>query len=102
METNLSNLPFVLIRCNMAGCHFGYMLEKREPNGEFIGVTLLKSRRIYSWAGANTLSDLAMNGSTNPKDCKISLPVDKEDFMACEIIYCSENGKNALSAIPIW
>lgn len=102
-QEEVEKLPFVLLRCNMAGCHYGYMYEEGEMSGEFFKVTLLQSRRIWSWAGAHTLSDLAMNGSTNPKDCQVSLPIEgKHILAACEIIRCSEKGKASLQGIQIW
>jgi hypothetical protein len=47
----------VLIRTYSAGVHFGTMQSR---NGR--EVTLTNARRIWSWTGANTLSEIALRG----------------------------------------
>lgn len=61
----------VLIRANAAGVHYGTLVER---NGQ--EVHLKNARRIWQWAGALSLSEIAMNG-VNVKDSKISVPVDE-------------------------
>lgn len=62
---------FVLIRTYSAGVHFGILVER---NGQ--EVILKNARRLWSWSGALSLSEVAMNGITL-KDSKISVPVDE-------------------------
>lgn len=62
---------FVLIRTYSAGVHFGTLIEK---NGK--EVTLKDARRLWSWTGALSLSEIAMKG-VNLSGSKISVPVDE-------------------------
>ncbi|RLB40885.1 MAG: hypothetical protein DRH30_07860 [Deltaproteobacteria bacterium] len=60
--------PLVLVRTFSAGVHVG-RLAKRDGRE----VTLADSRRIWSWKGANTLSEVAAYGVGSGS--KISQPV---------------------------
>lgn len=61
----------VMIRTYSAGVHFGELIEK---NG--VQASLKDSRRVWSWAKACSLSQLAMEGSKDIASCKIAMPVD--------------------------
>ena len=67
----IKNGDFVLIRTYSAGVHFG-TLENKEGQE----VTLKNARRLWSWTGALSLSEIAMNGITI-SGSKISVPVDE-------------------------
>lgn len=62
---------FVLIRTHSAGVHFGTLIER---NGQ--EVHLKNARRLWSWSGALSLSEIAMNG-IDLKNSKVSVPVDE-------------------------
>lgn len=68
---NTEGMPYVCVRTYSAGVHCGYL---KERNGK--EVELVNARRIWKWAGAFTLSELAMHGSDNPNECKIACAVD--------------------------
>ena len=52
---------FVLIRTNSAGVHFGFLEEKNLYAGG-CEVRLSKAKRLWSWTGALSLSEIAMTG----------------------------------------
>ena len=62
---------FVLIRTYSAGVHFGTLIER---NGK--EVLLKNARRLWSWNGALSLSEVAMKG-VKIETSKISVPVDE-------------------------
>ena len=62
---------FVLIRTYSAGVHFGTLIER---NGQ--EVHLKNARRLWSWAGALSLSEVASKG-IELKNSKVSVPVDE-------------------------
>lgn len=77
---------FVLIRTYSAGVHFGTLIER---NGK--EVHLKNARRLWSWQGALSLSEVAMKG-IDVKNSKISVPVDEIIITeAIEIIPVSKN-----------
>jgi len=55
---------YVLVRTYSAGVHFGYL---RSHNG--IEVTLTEARRLWSWQGAFTLSEVSQDGIKDGKVC---------------------------------
>lgn len=62
---------FVLIRTYSAGVHFGTFVSKEGQE-----VVLKDARRLWSWSGALSLSEVAMNG-IKIADSKISVPVEE-------------------------
>lgn len=62
---------FVLIRTYSAGVHFGTFVSKEGQE-----VVLKDARRLWSWSGALSLSEVAMTG-IKIADSKISVPVDE-------------------------
>jgi uncharacterized protein DUF6948 len=62
---------FVLIRTYSAGVHFG-TLENREGQE----VHLKNARRLWSWNGALSLSEVAAKG-IDIKNSKVSVPVEE-------------------------
>lgn len=62
---------FVLIRTHSAGVHFGTLVER---NGQ--EVHLKNARRLWSWSGALSLSEVAAKG-IDLKNSKVSVPVEE-------------------------
>lgn len=74
----------VIVRARDAGVHFGYF--KSRSGRE---VTLTKSRRIWRWYGAWTLSEVATSGLDQSKS-NVAAVLDEIDILdACEVIPCS-------------
>lgn len=61
----------VLVRTNSAGVHYG-TLESREGQE----IHLSNARRIWSWSGALSLSEIALNGF-DIKNSKLSVAVEE-------------------------
>lgn len=80
---NRKKLPAVIVRTYSAGVHFGYLVSRRGKE-----VKLTKSRRIWRWFGAWTLSEIAASGLDQSKS-KVAAPVDIVLTEAIEIIHCS-------------
>jgi hypothetical protein len=91
----------VIIRTDTAGVHYG-TLESVENSGGHYAVVLSNARRLWQWAGANCLSELATLGSSDPSNCKFSIPVSKIKLMAIEIIETSEQGQRSFDSIKYW
>jgi hypothetical protein len=73
----------VIVRTQSAGAHFGYL--KARDGKE---VQLEKSRRLWRWFGAWTLSEIATSG-LDVKKSKIGAPVSIVLTEAIEIIDCT-------------
>jgi hypothetical protein len=93
-----SKSRFVIIRTYSAGVHFG-TLESRKGKE----VVLSNSRRVWSWSGAASLSQMAMEGLKNLDQCKISMAVNSIILTeAIEVIECTKVAQNNLESVPVW
>jgi hypothetical protein len=94
----LNGLDYVIIRTYSAGVFAGYL--KARDGKE---VELLNARRIWYWDGAASLSQLAMEGTNKPSNCKFAMPVNKIELTeAIEIIECSEEARLNIESVPNW
>lgn len=91
-------MKYVIVRTYSAGVFAG---ELESQNGQ--EVVLRNARRIWYWAGAASLSQLAMEGTSNPKDCKFPCPVDRVQLLqAIEILDTTEKAKSSIQGVPTW
>jgi len=91
-------LPYVMVRTYSAGVFAGY-LESREGKE----VKLRKARRIWRWAGAASLSELATKGTNNPKECKFPCEVESVELIeAIEIIPITKEAQQSIQEVPVW
>ena len=81
----------VLVRTNSAGVHYG-TLESRQGQE----IHLINARRIWSWQGALSLSEIATNG-LDVKNSKLSVSVD-EIILPTAIEVISISAKSNLPA----
>jgi hypothetical protein len=89
---------YVIVRTFSAGVFAGY-LESR--NGR--EVVLTNARRLWYWAGAASLSQMAMTGTKLPGECKFPIAVDRVLLLeAIEILDCSEAARISIEGVPVW
>lgn len=100
IDTN--GLKAVLVRSYAAGIHYGYLKSKvSELNG--VNVVLVNTRRIWYWNGANSISQIALEGVKKPDECKISVIIPENEIINCvEIIPLTEKALESLNKVPIW
>jgi hypothetical protein len=89
---------YVIVRTYSAGVFAGN-LESR--NGK--EVVLTDARRLWYWAGAASLSQLAVDGTSKPKECKFPVELPSVILMeAIEIIEVTSKAEKSIKAVPIW
>ena len=94
----LKGLKYVICRTYSAGVFAGYLKSHKGQE-----VLLLNARRIWYWDGAASLSQLAMEGSSKPENCKFPQEVDEVELLnAIEIIPCTEKARLNIKSVPIW
>ena len=81
---------YVIVRTYSAGVHCGVLQAKQGDQ-----VILSDTRRIWKWAGAKTLSEIAVNG-LDVSGSKVSQAVDTNELTAIEVIPCSEKATKVL------
>lgn len=89
-----------------------YVIARTQSAGVFAGnlesrtgqeVVLSDARRLWYWAGASSLSQLAVSGTSRPKDCKFPVAVPHcELLQVIEILDVSPAGEASIKAVPIW
>lgn len=88
----------VIIRADRAGVFFGTLKEK---NGS--EVILGNCRRLWRWHGAASISQLAMEGTKRPNDCKFTLVVPTITILGViEIIPCTDEAVKSIEEVSVW
>lgn len=88
----------VIIRADRAGVFFGTLKEK---NGS--EVVLTDCRRLWYWDGAASISQLAVDGTTKPYDCKFTVIVPEIVILGViEIIPCTDKAIESIEGVKEW
>lgn len=98
MAEKLDDMKYVIVRTYSAGVFAGYLenLEGKE-------VIMRQARRLWYWSGAASLSQLAMEGTKKPNECKFPIAVDRIILTeAIEIIDVTKSAKKSLESVAIW
>lgn len=97
-----SGLKAVLIRSYASGVHYGYLKDWIDtPAGRV--VKLVNSRRCWSWSGAATLSQMALEGVKAPNGCKFSVSIPVIEIVnVIEVMYLTEEALANLNKVPVW
>lgn len=89
---------YVIARTYSAGVFAGYLEDR---NGKEAVIT--EARRLWYWAGAASLSQLAVKGPSRPKDCKFPVAVPRIELTeVIEILDVTPEGKASIESVPVW
>jgi hypothetical protein len=95
---SMDGLEYKIVRTLSAGVFAGYIEEKNGQN-----VVLLKARRLWYWSGAASLSQLAIDGTSKPKDCKFPEEVSRIELtQAIEILDVTAKAKKSIESVSVW
>ena len=87
-----------IVRTQTAGVFLGTVAQR---NGK--EATLTNARRIWYWAGAASLSQLATEGTSKPRQCKFPASVPEVILTeVIEIIPATEAAIASIAAVPEW
>lgn len=93
-----SKAKYVIVRTYSAGVFAGELASR---NGQ--EVVLTNARRLWYWAGAASLSQLAMSGTSKPKECKFPVAVDRVELLqAIEILDVTDAARKSIEGVPTW
>lgn len=88
----------VMVRTYSAGVFMGELVSRKGQE-----VVLANARRIWYWSGAASLSQLAMEGTVDPSNCKFPCPVDRVELLqAVEILDVTPKAKASIDGVPVW
>ena len=91
-------LKYVIVRTYSAGVFAGNLVSRKGTE-----VVMSDARRLWYWAGAASLSELAMRGTSKPNDCKFPVAVSRVELTeAIEILDVTADAEANIKAVPVW
>ena len=95
---SMNGMKYCIIRTYSAGVFAGYV-ESREGKEAVIR----NSRGLWYWDGAYGLSQLAVDGTSKPDNCKFTVSVDKRELVeVIEVIECTQKAKESIEGVKLW
>lgn len=89
---------YYIVRGDRSGVFAGNI---KERNGR--EVTITDVRRLWYWAGACSISQLALDGTAKPEDCKFTVTLDEITILdAIEIIPCTNKAEKSIRGVAEW
>ncbi len=89
---------YCVVRSDRAGVFAGTVEEHEDQK-----VILKNVRRIWWWDGAASISQLAVDGTTAPDNCKFAMPVETLGlFDVIELIPATEKARKAIEGVKVW
>lgn len=92
---------FSIIRTHSAGVWMGQI---KSLNGSVAIIT--NARRLWYWSGAASLSQLAIEGTRKPNECKFTLTITDEDGVylpqVIEVLPCTDQAVENINSVKIW
>ena len=87
-----------IVRTYSAGVFFGEIVSRKGQE-----VEMKNARRLWYWSGAATLSQLAVDGTSNPSVCKFPTAVPTIIVtQAIEILTVSAKAAKSINEVPVW
>lgn len=87
-----------IVRGDRSGVFFGEIKERKGQE-----VVMTNVRRLWYWAGAASISQLAKEGTVDPRNCKFSVTVDEVLILdAIEIDKCTEDAIKSINGVNEW
>jgi hypothetical protein len=66
-------------------------------------LTMNDCRKIHYWEGAAAVEQLAIDGTSKPKSCRITVPVNGSTVKQwIQILLCTEKAVLCLKGVPTW
>ena len=89
---------YYIVRAKDAGVFFGQIKRRNKDKIEMKNV-----RKLWYWAGAAAVEQLAVDGVKNPKDCKFTVFVDQMVIAdPIQIIHCTDRAEKILKEVEAW
>lgn len=89
---------YVIIRGDRSGVFAGRLVSNEGQR-----VELSECRRLWYWAGAASISQIAKQGVKSPRSCKFTVTVDSIAILdGIEIIPTTAEAEVSIKAVPEW
>lgn len=92
---------YVIVRTYAMGVFAGLL----DPESTETKKVLIGARRLWYWSGAASLSQLAVDGTSNPKDCKFPTEVSRIELTSpqgFEILDVTDKARESIASVKVW
>ncbi len=92
---------YVIVRTYAMGVFAGTL----HPDSTETVKVLTNARRIYRWAGAASLSQLAVDGTSKPAECKFPVAVPRVELTSpngFEILDVTAKARDSIEGVSVW
>ena len=97
-ELKNRDMRYVIVRTYSAGVFAGNIESRNNQE-----VVLRNARRLWKWAGASSLSQLAMEGVKKPDECKFPCEVERVELLqVIEILDTTPIAEKSIKGVQIW
>ena len=94
----LNKLEYKIVRTYSAWVFAGYVESRNWQE-----VIMRKARRLWYWSGASSLSQLAMEWTKDPNNCKFPCEVDRVELLqVVEILDVTDEAFNSINSVKVW
>ena len=88
----------VIVRADRAGVFFGELVEKNGTE-----VRMKNVRKIWRWYGAAAIEQLAVDGTSQPNNCKFTVVVSEMEISGViQVILCTEKSISIIEKVKEW
>ena len=97
----MENGKYVIVRTYSLGVFAGTLSAESTETMK----VLTNARRIWFWAGAASLSQLATSGTTAPADCKFPCEVARVELTSpsgFEVLDVTDAARASIAGVPVW
>lgn len=89
---------YVIVRTYSAGVFAGTLVSRKGRE-----VVMRDARRLWLWAGAASLSQLAVDGTSKPNECKFPVAVPRVELLeVIEILDVTPSARKSIEGVPVW
>ena len=89
---------YYIVRGDSSGVFAGHIIQRNEREVEMSDV-----RCLWYWDGANSLLQLAKDGTAKPSRCKFTIEVENLTLLdAIEILPCTAKAAESIRGVKIW
>ena len=97
-EKSKKKVSYCIVRSQSAGVFMAQAVSRKGTE-----VVLKDSRRLWFWSGASSLSQLAVEGTKRPSECKFPVAMPEQTVMGViEIIPVSDAAKASIDSVKVW
>ena len=95
-------MKYVIVLTYSMGVFAGELSEEDKTNETIV---LKNARRIWYWSGASSLSELAVEGTSDPENCKFPCEVSSVELISkngFEILDVTEKARKSIKKVKVW